>query len=69
LSFPLPTAEIRQKEARRRSKLIAPIADKPFVIKVLRYLNASFRISFDSGIFRAVTAEKKRPVSGPAEEV
>jgi hypothetical protein len=35
LVFPLPTAEIRQKEARRRAKLIAPIADKSFVISVL----------------------------------
>jgi hypothetical protein len=67
--LPLPTAEIRQKGARRRSKLIAPIADKSFLVRALRYSTVSIRISFDSGIFRAVTAEKKRPVSGSAEEL
>jgi hypothetical protein len=66
---PLPTAEIRQKEARRRSKLITRIANKSLLIRALRYLTASIRISFDSGIFRAVTAEKKRLVSGPADEL
>jgi hypothetical protein len=57
--FPLPTAEIRQKEAHRRAKLIAPIAHKSFLVRALRYSTVSIRISFDSGIFRAVTVEKK----------
>jgi hypothetical protein len=48
---------------------IAPIAHKPFLVKALRHLTASIRISIDSGIFRAFTAEKKRPVSGSAEEL
>src|SRR5271157_1771633 len=56
--LPLPTAEIRQKGAWRRSTLITPIAHKSFLVRALRYLTASIRISFDSGIFRAVTAEK-----------
>jgi hypothetical protein len=65
----LPTAEIRQTNHKRRSKLIAPIADKSLLIRELRYLTTSIRISFDSGIFCAVTVEKKRPVSGSAEEL
>jgi hypothetical protein len=58
LELPLPTAEIRQKKCHGARKLIAPIADKSFPLRVLRYLTASIRISFDSGIFRAVTVEK-----------
>jgi hypothetical protein len=67
--LPLPTAEIHQKGAQRRSKMIAPIADKSFLVRELQYLTAPIRISFDRGIFRAVTVEKKRPVSGSAEEL